>query len=198
MTRAAPQARELDEDTLVGRAQDGDVDAFEELVTRYEARLYRYAYGMLGNRHDAEDVVQNTLIRVWRALPSLTIRGAFGGWVYRIASRRCLDLLQQSATRRTDARAPEELPESAEAAHAIGPPPPADPAQVAEKQGQLDELARLVQLLPPEQRACWLLREVQGRSYIEIAQALSVTESTVRGRLVRARARLAEGMQSWQ
>ena len=69
---------------------------------------------------------------------------------------------------------------------------------VARTQHQLDELTRLVHQLPPPLRACWLMRASQERPYREIAQALSISESTVRGRLARARAELAKGMMSWR
>lgn len=195
---ADPSPAVMDQTTLVARAQDGDVAAFEQLVIRYEGRLYRYAYGMLGNRHDAEDVVQDTLIRVWRSLPTLSSAGAFGGWVYRIATRRCLDLLEQAATRATDTRAPEEMPEAAPAYDMVAPPSSGDPALAAEQQGQLEELIGLLGRLPPGQRACWWLHWIEGRSYTEIAQMLSLTEPTVRGRLARARVHLMEGMQAWR
>lgn len=202
MDSTAPEAPHevaaLDEDTLVARAQDGDVDAFEVLVLRYEGRLYRYAYGMVGNRQDAEDVIQDALIRAWRALPTLTTQGAFGGWLYRITSRRCLDLLQRTASRETDPWAPEEMPDSTTPRDTVGPQPPADPASATETAHQMDELTRLVHQLPPPLRACWLMREIQERPYREIAQALSISESTVRGRIARARAELAKGMMSWR
>ncbi|MGX5357523.1 RNA polymerase sigma factor [Kocuria sp. KH4] len=202
MDSTAPEAPHdaaaLDEDTLVARAQDGDVDAFEVLVVRYEGRLYRYAYGMVGNRQDAEDVVQDALIRAWRALPTLTTPGAFGGWLYRITSRRCLDLLQRAGSRETEPWAPEEMPDSTAPRDTVGPRPPSDPAAATETAHQMDDLTRLVHQLPPPLRACWLMREVQERPYREIAQALSISEATVRGRIARARAELAKGMMSWR
>lgn len=188
----------LDQTTLVARAQDGDLAAFEELVIRYENRLYRYAYGMLGNRADAEDVLQDTLIRVWRALPTLTTPDAFSGWAYRIATHRCRDVLARRQFRRTDPVDPYQLPENATAYPGGSAAVPPDPATATETGHQMDELSRLVQRLPPDDRACWLLCEIHQRSYREIAAALSIPESTVRGRLVRARKQLAKGMSSWQ
>lgn len=185
----------MDEATLVARAQDGDLQAFEELVVRYENRLYRYAYGMLGNRSDAEDVLQESLIRMWRALPSLTTAEAFGAWVYRITTHRCRDVLARRSARRTDPVDPHELPDESSVHATLAPP---DPARSAETRHQLDSLAELVGKLPPDDRACWLLREVHQRSYRSIALALSVPESTVRGRLARARKELAKGMSSWR
>lgn len=189
---------ELDEDTVVARAQDGDVGAFEELVKRYENKLYRYAYGMLGNRQDAEDALQDTLIRAWRGLPDITTTGAFSGWVYRIMTRRCLDVLARRKAQRTDAVDPQQLPDTAPSHDSVAPPTASDPATATQARQQMEELAALVQRLPPGQRACWLMHEIQHRPYREIAVALSVPESTVRGRLAHARTRLSEGMTSWR
>ncbi|WP_312589196.1 RNA polymerase sigma factor [Corynebacterium dentalis] len=188
----------LDEATLVARAQDRDVAAFEELVTRYENRLYRYAYSILGNRADAEDVLQDTLLRVWRALPALTDSQAFSGWAYRITTHRCWDVLSRQRLRRTDAVDPHQMPDSADSHYGVGATGSPDPVTTTETGHQMEDLARLVQQLPPDDRACWLLREVHQRSYREIAAALSIPESTVRGRLARARQQLAKGMSSWQ
>ena len=191
-------ASALDEATLVARAQDEDVAASEELVTRYENRLYRYAYSMVGNRADAEDVLQEALLRVWRALPSLADPRAFSGWVYRITTHRCWDVLSRQQARRTEVVDPHQFPETTDKHGSAGARGWTDPVTAAETGHQMEDLARLVQHLPPDDRACWLLREMHERSYREIATALSVPESTVRGRLARARQQLAKGMSSWQ
>lgn len=187
---------ELDEATLVGRAQNQDVEAFEELVRRWESRLYRYAYSMLGNRQDAEDALQDTLVRIWRALPALSAPEAFGRWAYRALTRRCLDALTGHQRQRTELQAPDELAVTVEAHQ--GGPASTDPAHSTQARHRLEELTRQVQQLPPGQRACWLLYEIHGRTYHEIAAALSVPESTVRGRLVQARKQLAKGMMAWR
>ncbi|WP_317582015.1 RNA polymerase sigma factor [Kocuria rhizophila] len=192
------EASGLDEATLVARAQDQDVAAFEELVVRYENRLYRYAYSMLGNRADAEDVLQDALLRIWRALPGLTDSQAFSGWAYRITTHRCWDVLSRQQLRRTDTVDPHQMPDITDAHCGLAATSSADPVTIMETGHQLEDLARLVQQLPPHDRACWLLREIHQRSYREIATALSIPESTVRGRLARARQQLAKGMSSWQ
>ncbi len=181
----------LDEPTLVARAQDGDLAAFEALVDRYQGPLFRLARRMLTNRTDAEDVVQDSLIAIWRRLPLINDPQAFGGWAYKITTNRCLDLIKQRQTRRTDAVAGDDL-DRAQPDRAAGP------AQQAQLGAEQEALAALLQTLPPRQRACWLLREVHGRSYTEIAGILSITETVVRGQLARARAGLAKGMSSWR
>lgn len=188
----------LDEPTLVSRAQDGDTESFDQLMSRYEGRLFRYAYGLVGNRQDAEDVLQESWIRVWRALPSLGASAAFGGWTYRIVTHQCMNLLKRLGSRRTDPIDAHQLPESGPGQLSGRPTTGPDPETAAQTRLQLEDLVQQLHRLPPEQRACWLLREVHEHSYREIGLALSVPESTVRGRLAQARGNLAKGMSSWQ
>lgn len=185
----------LDESLLVARARDGDLPAFEHLVALYRGRLFRLAYRMLRDRGDAEDVVQDTLTASWRVLPTLQRGEAFGGWVYRTATNRCLDILRHRSTH------PQDLPGSDNLASVPGSEPAVrsgDPHHSAEVAAELDTLRRALRLLPADQRACWLLREVHGQSYAEIGAALRITPQAVRGRLARAREHLAAAMTQWQ
>lgn len=180
----------LDEPTIVARAQDGDLSAFEHLVVTYQGRLFRLAYRMLNDRGDAEDVVQETLTAGWRALPALVDSGAFGGWVYRTATNRCLDLLRRRTAR------PEDTVDSAGLWPSLEPRT-GDPHRSAELAAELECLSRALADLPPGQRACWVLRELHDQSYAQIGTALGISPDTVRGRLARAREKLAEAMIQW-
>lgn len=187
-TRTAPRlGGELDEGTLVARARDGDVRAFEDLVRRYQAPMFRLALRMLANRGDAEDVVQDVFLTAWRRLPGLHADGAFVAWLYRMATNRCLNVLR---ARRPSVELDTERTASTAAA--------VQPERAAEIGGQLAALTAALQRLTPAQRACWLLREAHGRSYAEIAEITGVSETAVRGRLARARAELVEVMASWR
>ncbi|MGW0556714.1 RNA polymerase sigma factor [Streptomyces sp. NPDC002926] len=177
----------LDDATLVVRARDGDIRAFEVLVRRYQGPMYHLALHMLSNRSDAEDVVQEVFLTAWRRLGQLRDDPAFVGWLYRTTTNRCLNIIR---ARRPVAEADLDNRESAEAAGS-----PERAAQVSE---QLIALADALTRLTPEQRACWLLREVHGRSYAEIARATGTTQTAVRGRIARARAQLAEAMSPWK
>ena len=181
----------LDEATIVARAQDGDLPAFEHLVETYQGRLFRLAFRMLNDRGEAEDVVQETLIAGWRALPNLDQSSAFGGWVYRTATNRCLDVLRRRTAK------PEDTVDSAGLWPALGLRS-GDPHRNAEIAAQLECLARALTDLQPDQRACWLLRELHDQSYAEIGAALGIGPDKVRGRLARAREHLAEAMIQWQ
>lgn len=184
---------ELDEESVVARAQDGDVAAFEQLVDLYQGPLFRLALRMLDDRGEAEEIVQETLITAWRQLPSLESPGAFGGWAYQVATNRCLDRLRQRTRRRTDVVDSVDLDHDHAADDRWG-----NPQVQTIRNTRAEHLARLITELGDAQRACWLLREIHGRSYAEIATTLSITETAVRGRIARARQQLAEGMTPWR
>ena len=184
-----------DEAALVVQARNGDLPAFEYLVSLYRERLFRLAFRMLRDRGEAEDVVQDTLTAGWRVLPSLDRSQAFGGWIYRTATNRCLDVLRHRTAH------PQDLPGSDTLAAVLGDPEAsrgADPHHTAEVAAELETLRRALALLPADQRACWLLREVHGQSYAEIGAALRISPPAVRGRLARAREHLAAAMTQWQ
>lgn len=186
----APSAgfSELDEATLVARARDRDAGAFEVLVRRYERRIYALCVRMLGpGNQDAQDVAQEAFITAWRRLPDIEQDGAFGGWLYRIATNRCLTVLRTK-------RPTSPIDEHAPAAVA----PDEDPQRSAQNSAAMDALSHALQRLPPPQRAAWLLREVHGRSYDEIAELVGTTTTAVRGRIARARIELAEVMAPWR
>ena len=190
--RSAPYPGGLAEATVVGRAQEGDLEAFELIVRRYQGPVFRLAYRMLGDRGEAEDVVQDCLVLVWRKLPTLTDAQAFHRWVYQVATRRCLSVLRTRARRRTDATEADVLEQG------LPVDPAADPAAVVQRDAELRGLDAFLHRLPDEQRACWVLRELHGLSYPEIAFATNLPVSTVRGRLARARQNLTEGMSAWR
>ena len=171
--------------------------AFEALVRQYQRPVFGLAQRMLADRGDAEDVVQDTFVMVWRRLPSLDDLDAFRGWVYQIATRRCLNVLRTQSRHATVPVVDGDLetaPNAARAATAAS----ADPAAAAEHAAQLSGLDTALQTLTDEQRACWVLREMHELSYLDIANATGLPVSTVRGRIVRARQNLVKGMDAWR
>lgn len=177
----------LDDATLVVRAREGDVDAFEVLVQRYQTPMFRLAARMLGNRGDAEDVVQEVFLTAWRRLPEIREGAALPGWLYRTTTNRCLNVLR---ARRPHVEVDLDLVELTSA--------DGEPARAVETAEQVAALTVALQQLTHEQRAAWLLREVHGRSYAEIAGVLGVSVTAVRGRIARSRVELAEAMRSWR
>jgi RNA polymerase sigma-70 factor (ECF subfamily) len=186
-TASAEPATPLDDVTLVGRARDGDVRAYEQLVLRYQGPMFRLAVKMLNHRGDAEDVVQEVFLGAWRKLGQLSDNSAFVGWLYRSTTNRCLNVIRG---RRPLADVDLDLAES--------PRTDTQPEHAAQVSGQLAALNEALQQLTPQQRACWLLREVHGRSYDEIGEVVGANPTAVRGRIARARAQLAEVMKPWR
>jgi RNA polymerase sigma-70 factor (ECF subfamily) len=186
-----------DEGSIVARAQDGDLAAFEHLVLTYQYRLFRLAYRMLNDHGEAEDIVQETLTTSWRGLPMLSDVDAFGGWIYRLATNKCLDLLRKRSAHAEKCVRPEDMDTVAHA-RVLAVSAISDPAHEAEWSAEQDGLADVLNMLPPAQRACWLLREMHGRSYAEIGVTLKISPTAVRGTLARARHQIAEGMSQWR
>lgn len=176
---------ELDDLTLVVRAQEGDVRAFEALARRHQRALYRVAVRVLGDPGDAEDALQESLLDAWRHLDQFRGDAAFTTWMYRIVTNRCLAAL----------RRPRPLPTARAAAEVAAPN---SPERAAELDAELAALADAVQDLPYDQRVCWVLRELSGVGYAEIAEITGAGEAAVRGRIYRARVRLAEVMRQWR
>jgi len=185
--KPASAGQGLDDVTLVMRARDGDMAAYEQLVRRYQGPMYRLAVRMLSSKADAEDVVQEVFLTAWRRLGQLQQDAALVGWLYRITTNRCLNVIR---ARRPTTDVPLDEQESRN--------PQPGPERAIEISEQMAALNTALQELTGEQRACWLLREVHGRSYDEIAQAVGTTRTAVRGRIARARGQLAEVMAPWQ
>ncbi|CCH27561.1 RNA polymerase sigma factor [Actinosynnema sp. NPDC047251] len=182
---------EIADAALAGGVARGDLAAFEVLVRRYSGRVFGLAYRVLGDRAEAEDVTQEVFATAWRRLGSLTEPAAVRTWLFRVAYRECLGVLRRSRTDPVD-----ELPDRATPV-GLGQGP-RDPSTVAETVAAVAALRSALRGLPAPQRAAWLLAEVDGLSYAEIASVVGATEESVRGRLARARVRLAEVMKVWR
>ena len=152
-----------------------------EVVRDPSARVYRLAYRLTGNSHDAEDLTQEVFVRVFRSLPSYT-PGTFEGWLHRITTNLFLDI-----TRRKQRIRFEGLGEET-AARLKGLEP--TPSQAFDDRHLDYDVAAALADLPPEYRAAVVLCDIEGLSYEEIAEALNVKLGTVRSRIHRGRAQL--------
>ncbi|MCW2993988.1 MAG: hypothetical protein JWQ18_1483 [Conexibacter sp.] len=177
-----------DERLLVAAAQAGDERAFRELVAPHRRALEIHCYRMLGSPHDAEDVVQETLLRAWRSLERFERRASVGTWLYRIATNACLDEIERRPRRAEPAVEPYPDERVAEAL-AAGGVAIADPAaRYALREGMELALLTAIQRLPGRQRAVLILRDVLGWTGPEVASLLETTVAAVNGALARARA----------
>ncbi|MDR0897586.1 MAG: sigma-70 family RNA polymerase sigma factor [Oscillospiraceae bacterium] len=169
---------------LLRRAQGGDADAFERLVSPHESRVYALCLRMMGSREDAQDCAQDAMLRVWHALPSYRREASFSTWLYRIAANTCLDAL-----RRRKVRAASSLDAMLDEGYAP-PDTAADPLLHAEASARKQALEAGIAALPDDMRAALVLRDVQGFSYEEVAAMLSAPLGTIKSRINRARDKL--------
>jgi RNA polymerase sigma-70 factor (ECF subfamily) len=169
---------------LVQRALAGDQAAYAELMARHRRRLERYAWFLLGNREDAEEVLQDTFLRAFRGLDRCQEPSRVGIWMFRILVNRCrsrlakVDLIERGAV--------------ADAAFAVAP------AERESERGEWrEEIERALKELTPDQREAFLLKHVEDFSYQEIESLTGAPASALRMRVLRAceglRRRLREG-----
>ena len=180
-----PLARLLtrSDDQLVAAFRAGDERAFERIHDRYRERLQSFVRSMVRNDpHTVEDVVQDVWIRAYNGLRAHDREMVLRPWLYRIAHNRTMDALRGPAL---PAELPEVLP-----ARAVGT------AEHVEERERLREVVADIQGLPVQQRAALTLREMEGISYQEIAEALDVSVPAVKSLLVRARVGLAEAAEA--
>ncbi|MGA7435092.1 MAG: sigma-70 family RNA polymerase sigma factor [Solirubrobacterales bacterium] len=193
---------------LLELSRAGDENAFGELVAIHRSELLAHCYRMLGSMHDAEDALQEALIRAWRALPKFNGRSSFRTWIYRIATNTSLDSISSPARRvlpvdQTEPSNPLDGPGMPLIESTWIEPFPDDRIGVGdgfagpESRYEMRESVELafvaaLQLLPPNQRAVLILRDVLGFSAREVAATLDVTEPAITSALQRARKTLED------
>jgi RNA polymerase sigma-70 factor (ECF subfamily) len=175
--RAPGSARPPVDASLITRAKLGDIQAFEAIVERYFARCMRFALGMLRDSADADDVVQETFVRLYRALPRYEDRQRFDSWLFRILGNCCrtANLLHQ---RREAVDITDES-----VMHSLHSPDHADALLDAEWG---DEVRRALAEVPEYNREIFLLHYVEGFSYEEIERITGVRQSALKMRVKRA------------
>lgn len=166
----------LSERQIIRKAAAGSAGAFSRLVDRYRPSVLRTAYGIVGSSAAAEDIAQEVFIQVWRKLPNYADAGAFSSWIYRITVNAAIDMLRKR-------------PFEMELACGISDGG-TSPEQIVLSRDAQRQLWNAVCDLPPKARAALVLREFEGLTYKEIAEALQIPIGTVMSRLNYARRRL--------
>lgn len=167
---------------LVERLCRGERDALRELYERHGAQVYRLCLRLLGSAPDAEDLTQEVFLKLFERARSFDGRARFTTWIHRLTVNTCLHRIEKEGLRRA-----QPLPAEDEEPADTG----AAPGDALERREERGALEALLARLAPEQRAVLVLREVEGLSYREIAEVLSIPVGTVMSRLARARERLA-------
>ena len=174
--------REKTDEELLAEFQQGDAGAFEQLLRRHRRALYTFFVRMLGDRARAEDLAQDTFLRIVKGAASWEHRARFQTWLYAIARNLCVDASRRDRFRRTeslDAQDGEEGRPLVDGVEDGGPTPDRDAASA-----QLRPiLQRALASLPVEQREVFVLREQVGLAFKEIAELSGVNENTVKSRM---------------
>ena len=173
--------REKTDEELLAEFQQGDAGAFERLLRRHRSPLYTFFVRMLGDRARAEDLAQETFLRIVRGAAAWEHRARFQTWLYTIARNLCVDTLRRERFRRAeslDAQEGEEGP----LVDAV-PSGSAGPDRQAESARLRPLLQRALVALPAEQREVFVLREQAGLSFKEIAGLVEANENTVKSRM---------------
>jgi len=169
--------KEIEELLASGRA----AQAFDMLINAFQHKIFRLAYAMLGERSRAEDAAQETLLRIWKALPQFRGGSSLSTWIYTIVRNHCLTSITRSGQKRTVSLEEAGVRAAAEAHGRVS-------------QAPLPDVERMVAELPDECRSAVMLYYMQEKSYEETARALGIPMGTLKTRLHRARRLLAENM----
>lgn len=175
-----------DEFTL-RRAQKGDAQAFEQLVTPHEQMLWRVCWHYTHHQEDAADCLQETMLKAWRAIKSYRGECSLSSWLYRIASTVCLDFLRKQK-RLPQTESADELAE--EGFSPVDESPTPDEAIL--KAESADNIRAAIDSLPGDMRTVIILYALQGLPYEEIADTMNTSVGTVKSRLNRARQKIAK------
>jgi RNA polymerase sigma-70 factor (ECF subfamily) len=179
---------DLSDQILVEKVKAGDYQAFDALVNRYEGKVYRLSMRMLRNQQDAEDALQETFLQVHRGLKSFEGRSTFSTWLFRLATNVCLMKIRHQETEPQKLLPLEDyLPQ-----HEEGQLPhlqdwPDLPEETLLSKESREKMLEALEKLPPEYRAVFVLRDIEGFSSTEAGEALGISVAAVKSRLHRAR-----------
>ncbi|HDL77432.1 MAG TPA: sigma-70 family RNA polymerase sigma factor [Lentisphaerae bacterium] len=191
MTPEAESANQISDEALLNRMQAGDEAACEELVRRYQSRIYSLVYNMVGNREDAEDLVQDIFVRAFRNIGTFQGRSRFYTWLYRIAINLTINFLKRPARRGKLSLDDVDLGIERDRTFVemVSRRTPATDMRITELQERLN---KALQKLSDKHRTVVVLHDIEGIPHQEIARMLRCSAGTVRSRLFYARRRLQE------
>jgi len=184
---------------LVKRVRNGDKEAFRELVEKYQRKAFSIAYGMVNNRDDAMDLVQDAFLKAYHNLKRFEGSSSFYTWLYRIVVNVCIDHIRRTGKRvMVDYDDQIRREDGVEGEERIKPSKLGlDPAKAYGRQELLEQISRALEELSPIHKEAIILREVQGLSYQEMAEVMDVSKGTVMSRLHHARKNLQEKLQEY-
>ena len=192
-----PDGGPSEEQLLLARCKQGNRVAFDDLMRRYEKKVYNFAYRLCGNYDEANDIAADTFVRIYNALPNFRGDSSFITWLFRITTNVYLDLRKRERARPHQSL--EEIIELEETtvSRQIEDTAP-KPDELAEMHERTNILQTAINTLPDYQRMMIVMYHTEGQSYEEIAAALDLPIGTVKSRLNRARLSLRDKLKSVQ
>ncbi len=188
------------DDELIALIRGDDSEALEELVSRYEDRVYNLAYRMLGNKEDAEDVLQDTFLNAVRGLDSFKGKSSFSTWLYRVAANAALTKIRKRSRReKSESEFLDDVYSVRQAAHSgvVLTDWSTNPATSLLDEEARKELQKAIGELPEIYKAVFVLRDVQGLPAADVAEVLGLSVAAVKSRLHRARLYLRNRLSSY-
>jgi RNA polymerase sigma-70 factor (ECF subfamily) len=187
-----PEYERLSEPEIVGRCQNGDLEAFNVLISRYETRVLNLAVRYLRDHHRAVDEAQEIFLKVFRKIGMFKGQSAFGTWLYRITANHCLNVIKQRRHQAVGSDTSVSLDTAREESFPglLQDPKATRPDEAYAQEALRRGLAELIDQLPEIQRQAIILCHYEHLSYEEIAAVLEVPTSTIRSCLFRARRQL--------
>ena len=191
--REARQAEAEQDRALIDRAKNGERAAFRELVERHQRRAFAIAMGLVRDENDAREIVQEAFLRVYRGLDAFHGGSSFFTWLYRIVTNLSIDLMRKPARRESELDERKKLDDELDIP-LLSRIDGADPVDVVRRGEIAERIQCALAALPPYHRGVILMREIEGMSYEEMAQAMGVSKGTIMSRLFHARQKLQRAL----
>eukprot|EP00767_Chilomastix_cuspidata_P007847 gnl/Chilomastix_cuspidata/8709.p1 GENE.gnl/Chilomastix_cuspidata/8709~~gnl/Chilomastix_cuspidata/8709.p1 ORF type:complete len:204 (-),score=5.54 gnl/Chilomastix_cuspidata/8709:33-644(-) len=195
-TQTKPIVRDEDTD-LILRIKNGETDLFEDLLQRYETRIYNFGLRMCKDRPDAEDLVQETFINIFRYLKDFRMESKFKNWAYKIAASVCMKIKRKNNVPEKDISLEEIIPDTEKEISGKIPPWVNQPVEALMNKEMSKEIKKEIDNLPPNYRIILVLRDMEGFSTKEVSDIVNISESNVKVRLHRARSFVREGLKRY-
>jgi len=187
------------ETKLVERAQDGDRQAFQKLVEKYQRKVYGVCIGMLKDEADSKDVSQEVFIKVYRYIDNFNFESSFYTWLYRITVNKCIDFIRKQK-RKKEVDYDDEILRDGDVEgdeHILPSRLGIDPDKAYGRKELRANMLKALETLSEKHRTILVLREVEGLSYLEMAEVLDVSKGTVMSRLYHARRYFQEAVEEY-
>lgn len=177
---------------LIDRAKMGERGAFRQLVERHQRRAHAVALALVRDENDAREVVQEAFLRVHKGLPTFQHGSSFFTWLYRIVANLSIDVIRKPGRAVEDLEAPESFDESS--LPFLSRPEGLDPLDMVHRRQLGERIGSALDALPSYHRGVILMRELEGMSYEEMAEAMGVSKGTIMSRLFHARQKLQRAL----